>query len=198
VFLIGIQCTPFGDAKKTAKFSITFTKELSDQAQDGRLLLLLSKDDKKEPRFQVNDGLETQLVFGVDVEGMMPGQEIVVDESAFGFPIKSLENIPAVDYHVQALINRYETFNLKTGHTVKLPPDQGEGQQWNSKPGNFYSKPFKVSVDPAKNETINVKMDQKIPPIEGPKDTKYVKHIKLQSKLLLVKPTIQSQQIHKI
>jgi hypothetical protein len=184
VFLIGIQCTPFGDAKKTAKFSITFTKELSNQAQDGRLLLLLSKDDKKEPRFQVNDGLETQLVFGVDVEGMMPGQEIVVDESAFGFPIKSLENIPAGDYHVQALINRYETFNLKTGHTVKLPPDQGEGQQWNSKPGNFYSKPFKVSVDPAKNETINVKMDQKIPPIEGPKDTKYVKHIKLQSKLL--------------
>ncbi len=184
VFLIAIQCTPSGDAKKTAKFSITFTKELSDQAQDGRLLLLLSQDDKKEPRFQINDGLETQLVFGVDVEGMMPGQEIVVDESAFGFPIKSLENIPAGDYHVQALINRYETFNLKTGHTVKLPPDQGEGQQWNSKPGNFYSKPFKVSVDPSKNETINVKMDQKIPPIEGPKDTKYVKHIKVQSKLL--------------
>ncbi len=184
VFLIGIRCTPSGDAKKTAKFSINFTKELSDQAQDGRLLLLLSKDDKKEPRFQINDGLETQLVFGVDVEGMMPGQEIVVDESAFGFPIKSLENIPAGDYHVQALINRYETFNLKTGHTVKLPPDQGEGQQWNSKPGNFYSKPFKVSVDPAKNETINVKMDQKIPLIEGPKDTKYVKHIKVQSKLL--------------
>ncbi len=184
VLLIGIQCTPSGDGKKTTKFSITFTKELSDQAQDGRLLLLLSKDDKKEPRFQINDGLETQLVFGVDVEGMMPGQEIVVDESAFGFPIKSLQNIPAGEYHVQALINRYETFNLKTGHTVKLPPDQGEGQQWNSKPGNFYSKPFKVSVDPAKNETISVKMDQKIPPIEGPKDTKYVKHIKLQSKLL--------------
>jgi len=184
VFLIGIQCTPSGDANNSAKFSITFTKELSDQAQDGRLLLLLSKDDKKEPRFQINDGLETQLVFGVDVDGMQPGQEIIIDKSAFGFPIKSLENIPAGDYHVQALINRYETFNLKTGHTVKLPPDQGEGQQWNSKPGNFYSKPFKVSVDPTKNETINVKMDQKIPPIEGPKDTKYVKHLKVQSKLL--------------
>ena len=184
VFLIGIQCTPSEDTRSTVNFSISFTKELSDQAQDGRLLLLLSKNDKAEPRFQINDGLETQLVFGVDVDGMQPGQEIVIDESAFGFPIRSLKNIPAGDYFVQALINRYETFNLKTGHTVKLPPDQGEGQQWNSKPGNFYSKPMKVAIDPAKNETVNVKMDQKIPPIEGPKDTKYVKHIKIQSKLL--------------
>jgi hypothetical protein len=183
-FLISIQCTPSGDIKSTAKFSISFTKELSDQTQDGRLLLLLSKNNKAEPRFQINDGLETQLVFGVDVEGMLPGQELLIDETAFGFPIRSLENIPAGDYFVQALINRYETFNLKTGHTVKLPPDQGEGQQWNSKPGNFYSKPVKVTINPAENETIKLVMDQKIPPIEEPKDTKYVKHIKIQSKLL--------------
>ncbi|MFN8890619.1 MAG: alpha/beta hydrolase-fold protein, partial [Cyclobacteriaceae bacterium] len=82
------------------------------------------------------------------------------------------------------LINRYETFNLKTGHTVKLPPDQGEGQQWNSKPGNFYSKPTKVYIDSTKNEIIKVVMDQKIAPLKEPDDTKYVKHIKVQSKLL--------------
>ena len=184
VFLMGMQCSPSGDAKSTLRFSITFTKEMSDQKQDGRILLLLSTNEKAEPRFQINDGLETQLVFGIDVDGMQPGQKIVVDESAFGFPLQSLKNIPAGDYFVQALINRYETFNLKTGHTVKLPPDQGEGQQWNSKPGNFYSKPAKVTIDPSKNETIEVVMDQKIPTIEQPKDTKYVKHIKVQSKLL--------------
>jgi Putative esterase len=128
--------------------------------------------------------LETQLVFGVDVDGMKPGDEIVIDESAFGFPLRTLKNIPAGDYFVQGLINRYETFNLKTGHTVKLPPDQGEGQQWNSKPGNFYSKPTKVTIDPTKKETIKVVMDQKIPAQKEPEDTKYVKHIKMQSKLL--------------
>lgn len=184
IFLMAMQCSPSGDTKSSVKFSVSFTKELSDQAQDGRLLLLLSTNEKAEPRFQINDGLETQLVFGIDVEGMQPGQEIVIDQSAFGFPIQSLINIPAGDYFVQGLINRYETFNLKTGHTVKLPPDQGEGQQWNSKPGNFYSKPVKVTVDPTKSETIKVLMDQKIPAIEEPKDTKYVKHIKIQSKLL--------------
>ena len=113
-----------------------------------------------------------------------PGQEITIDETAFGFPKQSLKDIPAGEYFVQALLNRYETFNLKTGHTVKLPPDQGEGQHWESKPGNFYSKPVKVSIDPTKGTSTTIVMDQKIPPIEEPKDTKYVKHIKIQSKML--------------
>ncbi len=184
LFVLAMQCSPDSDTKSPVKFSISFTKELSDQAQDGRLLLLLSTSEKAEPRFQINDGLETQLVFGVDVDGMQPGQEIVVDASAFGFPITSLSDVPGGDYFVQAVINRYETFKLKTGHTVKLPPDQGEGQQWHSKPGNFYSKPSKIKIDPTKRETFKVVMDQKIPPIAEPKDTKYVRHIKIQSKLL--------------
>ena len=185
VFFILAQCVPAGEGTQGSfKFSISFSKEMSDQAQDGRLLLLLSSNEKAEPRFQISDGLETQLVFGLDVEGMKPGEDIVVDGSAFGFPIQSLKNVPSGDYFVQALINRYETFNLKTGHTVKLPPDQGEGQQWNRKPGNFFSKPVKIKIDQAKNETISVVMDQKIPPIEEQKDTKYVKHIKMQSKML--------------
>ena len=166
-------------------FKLSFTKEMSDQAQDGRLLLLLANNNKAEPRFQINDGLTTQLVFGLDVEGMQPGQEITLDASnAFGFPRRSINEIPAGEYYVQALINRYETFNLKTGHTVKLPPDQGEGQQWNRKPGNFYSTPVKVSIDPSRKETVTLVMDQKIPPIEEPKDSKYVRHIKIQSQLL--------------
>lgn len=184
VFLLCIQCSDSADTKSRPKFSISFTKELSEQAQDGRLLLLLSTNNKAEPRFQINDGLETQLVFGVDVEGMKPGDEIAIDVSAFGYPLRNLKDIPAGEYYVQGLINRYETFHLKTGHTVKLPPDQGEGQQWNSKPGNFYSKPTKIYIDSTKNEIIKVVMDQKIAPIKEPEDTKYVKHLKVQSKLL--------------
>ncbi|MFZ5999799.1 MAG: hypothetical protein ACOYW3_04770, partial [Bacteroidota bacterium] len=182
--LLAVQCTPTQTKKSPLTFSISFTKEMADQAQDGRLLLLLANNDKSEPRFQIGDGLNTQLVFGVDVEGMQPGQAITIDDSAFGFPIQSIGSIPAGDYYVQALINRYETFNLKSGKTVKLPPDQGEGQVWHSKPGNFYSKPIKVTLDPAKANTVEISMDQKVPPREEPKDTKYVKHIKIQSKML--------------
>ncbi|MGE0589003.1 MAG: hypothetical protein AB7O48_10560 [Cyclobacteriaceae bacterium] len=180
--IVSLSCQ--NDQRKSVQFAIRFTSELESQAQDGRLLLMLSNNDKAEPRFQINDGLSTQLVFGVDVESMQPGQDIIIDEKAFGFPKRSLAEIPAGKYFVQALINRYETFNLSTGHTIKVPPDKGEGQQWHSKPGNFYSKPVQLDIDPAKNTTYAIVMDQQIPPIEEPEDTKYVKHIKIQSKLL--------------
>lgn len=185
ILLLLALCFRCGPEKKDSiRFSVSFTKEMADQAQDGRLLLMLANNDKSEPRMQINDGLSTQLVFGIDIDGMQPGQEIIVDEIAFGFPIRSLSSIPKGDYYVQALINRYETFNLKTGHKVKLPPDQGEGQHWNTKPGNFYSKPQKISIDPTSSEIFKVVMDQKIEPVKEPVDTKYVKHIKVQSQKL--------------
>jgi hypothetical protein len=148
------------------------------------LLLMLATDNKSEPRFQIDGSLQTQLVFGVDVEDIKPGDDMIVDESAFGFPKRTLRDIPAGEYYVQALLNRYETFHLKTGQTVKLPPDQGEGQQWATKPGNFYSKPVKISIDPGKNSTTKIVMDQKIAPVAEPVETKYIKHLRIQSKLL--------------
>jgi hypothetical protein len=85
---------------------------------------------------------------------------------------------------VQAVLNRYETFHLASGHTVKLPPDNGEGQQVNQKPGNFYSRPAKMTLDPKKEELVRIVLDQEIPPIPDPPETKYIKHVKIQSKLL--------------
>jgi hypothetical protein len=166
------------------RFSISFPKAIGDAPQDGRLLLMLANNDKSEPRFQISEGLNAQLVFGIDVEGMKPGQEVIVDEKAYGFPFTSLNDIPPGEYYVQALINRYETFNLKTGHTVKLPPDKGEGQRWNAKPGNFYSKPIKIKLEKSKSSVTRIVMDQVVAPIEEPKDTKYIRHVKIQSKLL--------------
>jgi hypothetical protein len=177
------HCTQQG-TKSNLKFTISFTPEMSGDAQDGRLMLLLANNDKSEPRFQMGDGYKMQLMFGVDVEGMQPGDKITIDASAFGYPIRNVDEIPAGDYFVQGLINRYETFNLSNGKIVKLPPDQGEGQQWNSKPGNFYSKPIKVTIDPSTSNTVDLVLDQKIPPVKEPEETKYIKHIKIQSKLL--------------
>lgn len=182
LIFFGWQCSPSSSTR--LRFAISFTKEMIDSAQDGHIMLMLANNNQSEPRNQINFGLKTQLAFGLDVDGLKPGEEIFIDESVFGFPVRSIKDIPAGDYYVQALINRYETFHLKNGKTVKLPPDQGEGQHWNTKPGNFYSKPTKVNVNPAKGETIKIVMDQKIPPIQEPANTKYVKHIKIQSKLL--------------
>jgi hypothetical protein len=163
-------------------FEITFSPELISEAQDGRLILMLSVDESAEPRFQIADGPGTQLAFGIDVEGWEPGKAVTVDAEAFGYPIRSLADIPEGEYFVQALLNRYETFNLKDGRVLKLPPDKGEGQVWNRKPGNFYNKPIKVNV--GAGSKIAVTLDQEIPPVTQPSDTKYVKHVKMRSEML--------------
>ena len=53
------------------------------------MLLLISTDNSREPRFQINEDLNTQQVFGIDVDGLKPGQEAIVDASAFGYPVRS-------------------------------------------------------------------------------------------------------------
>lgn len=166
------------------RFAVSFPSDRSNSPLDGRMLLLISKNNDREPRFQINEDLNTQQVFGIDVEGLKPGVEAVFDNDAFGYPVRSLAHVPPGEYWVQALLHRYETFKRSDGHTVKLPMDRGEGQQWSRAPGNFYSKPQKLTIDPRKAETISLKLDQEIPPITPPKDTKYIKHVRMQSKLL--------------
>jgi hypothetical protein len=163
-------------------FKIQFSRELSDEVQDGRLLLMISNNDANEPRFQISDGLSTQLIYGVDVHDMEPGGTVKLDASVFGFPLTSTDEIAEGTYYIQALLNRYETFNLATGHSVQLPPDKGEGQKWNEKPGNFYSAPMKVQLN--QGQTFEISMDREIPPIDPPKDTKYIKHVQMKSDLL--------------
>ncbi len=145
---------------------------------------MLADNPEQEPRFQVSAGLDAQPVFGMNVEGLKPGEARVFDEKVFGFPYTSLADLPPGDYWVQGLLHVYETFNLSTGHTVKLPLDNGEGQQWNRSPGNLYSKPVKVTVPEVGRVTADIVLDQVIPPIPEPEDTEWIKHIKIKSEKL--------------
>jgi hypothetical protein len=171
-------------AQTGPRFQVSFPASRSTVPQDGRIILLISADSSAEPRFQMADGLTTQLAFGIDVDGLRPGQPAVVDRRAWGYPIRSLREVPAGRYRVQAVLNRYQTFRRSDGHTVKLPPDRGEGQQWNAKPGNFYSAPRWIRFDPKSEVAIAVTLDQEIPPPEPPKETKYIRYERIQSKLL--------------
>ncbi len=179
--LVCISCQP---SAPSFSVEVSFSESISTDSYDGRLLLLLSTDESQEPRFQISDGVNTQIVFGKNVEAFTPGQSISFDGSEFGYPIENLMNVNPGEYWVQALLHTYETFELSTGHTVKLPMDNGEGQQWNRSPGNLYSTPVKVEINPKGNTSISIVMDQEIPPIEPPEDTEWIKHIKMKSDLL--------------
>lgn len=165
-------------------FSVRFDSALTDIGQDGRLLLLLSTHDDEEPRFLVDASADTQLAFGLNVEDWQGGTEVVIDKRAIGFPPANLSQVPAGTYYAQALLNRYKDFSLGNGKVVSLPPDRGEGQQWNRKPGNFYSDPVKIEIDESGSGTFALVLDQVIPEIDPPEDTEYVKHIRMRSEML--------------
>lgn len=165
-------------------FTVSFPAKISTESFDGRLILMLSKNNKEEPRFQIADGPSSQLAFGIDVENWKAGTVRTFTSNFFGYPIESLKDVPKGEYYVQVLLHKYETFHRKDGHVVKLPMDRGEGQQWNQAPGNIYSKPLKIKFDPNSKTTVRILLEQEIPPIKEPDDTRYIKNIKIQSKLL--------------
>src|SRR5438067_1274335 len=187
-------------SRKPLAFDVSFTKDISAAPIDGHILLLISKDPSEEPRFQIGGNIESQQMFGVDVDQLAPGAAARVDEKTIGYPLRSLSELPAGDYTVQAVLNVYDSFTLGNGKKVKLPPDKGEGQHWQTKPGNPMSAPQKLHLDPASSGVVKIVMDKKVPPIDQEQaevdstddwykvsdvqtsgDNKWVKHITMQS-----------------
>jgi hypothetical protein len=166
------------------QIQVRFGAEQSASPLDGRLLVILSKDPAEEPRLQINDSPKTQQIFGIDVEGLKPGENAIIDAGALGYPMKSLAQVPAGKYHVQAVLHKYETFHRADGHTVKLPMDRGEGQQWNKAPGNLYSTAREIAIDPMSSAPVSIQLDKVIPPIPAPATTKYIKHEMIRSERL--------------
>ena len=70
------------------------------------------------------------------------------------------------------------------GHTIKVHLDQGEGQDYRRSPGNLVTNVEKVRIDPAKGGVVKIAFAKKNPPIEPPKDTKYVRYLKFRSEIL--------------
>jgi hypothetical protein len=185
---IALACTGDADAPgvRTSRtsFSLTYAAAADPGPLDGRLLLIVARNETPEPRFQTSPGLGGAQIFGMDVDGWTPGAAARIDASVFGFPHSSLAEVPAGDYWVQAVLHEYDTFERAVGPPVKLPMDRGEGQNWRRAPGNLYSTPRLVRFDPAEGAAIEIVLDQVIPPIEKPEDTDYIRHVEIRSELL--------------
>ncbi|MBN2245313.1 MAG: hypothetical protein JW755_05670 [Candidatus Aminicenantes bacterium] len=165
------------------KFTVQYTADAYEGSLTGRVYVMLSRRGEREPRFQVRQA--TGIPFwGQNVSGLLPGQEAVINHSSYGFPLESIRDIPPGDYYVQGFINIYTKFERADGHTLWLHQDRWEGQNWLRSPGNLFSEVKKVSIDPAHPQVISLVCDQVIPPVDIPPDTKWVKRIKFQSKLL--------------
>ncbi len=173
------------DSRDVVSFAVSYPRSVDEGPIDGRVILLIAADEAEaEPRFRVKVGPQAIQVFGTNVDGLKPAEVATIDGDAFGYPLEGLAALPPGEYVVQAVLHRYETFKLATGQQVKLPMDRGEGQRWNRAPGNLYSAPRKIRIDPATSKPIEITLDQVIPPIEPPADTEYVRHVRIKSERL--------------
>jgi hypothetical protein len=172
------------------KFEIFFPENVIDEITNfglqspitGRVYAIISRNQEREPRFQT--GFTGVPIWGKNVYSLEPGEAVLIDEGVFGYPLESIKDIPPGEYYVQGFINIYTEFKRSDGHTLWMHNDQWEGQKWYRSPGNLYSDVKKVYIDPSREKAIKLECKKVIPPVEIPPDTKWVKRIKFQSKIL--------------
>jgi putative esterase len=165
------------------RFEITLPATYK-QPLTGRVFVIIARGADPEPRLQAGSWESRPELMGRDIDQLQPGRSVAIDALTLGFPLKSVRELPAGDYYVQALFNVYTKFTRADGHIIWAHMDQWEGQQFNLSPGNLYSEVQRVHLDPLSGYDVRLSLTKTIPPIQMPADTQYVKHIKIQSKLL--------------
>jgi hypothetical protein len=171
-------------AAATQRFEVSYPATTARGPITGRMFVMVSKNNQREPRLQAGSYNGSIPFYGLDVNGLAPGQGAAMDASILGYPVESLGTLPAGDYYVQALLNVYTEFHRQDGHVIWAHMDQWEGQKWNTSPGNLVSDVQRVHLDPAAGFDVRLALTQVLPPVVVPPDTAWVKHVKIQSRLL--------------
>ncbi len=169
-------------AESKLTFRLSFPPNVQSEPITGRAYVIISRTNEKEPRLQV--GRTGAPFFGRDFENVGPGETIEIDASDLGSPVASLSEIPMGDYFVQGFINIYTEFPRADGHTVWMPNDHWDGQQWERSPGNLHSVSARLTLDPDAGYEHELAIDQLIPAILLPPDTRWVKRFKMASRIL--------------
>src|ERR1700722_14745383 len=154
------------------------------RAHSGPVFGALTRHAESEPRMPVARWQRCTPLFGVDVEQLQPGNAARIDGGTLGDPMRSLRELPAGDYYVQAIVNVYTEFHRTNAPVIWAHNDQWEGQRFNRSPGNLISEVQLVHLDPAVGYAIKLSAGKVSPAGEVPADREWVKHIKIQSKLL--------------
>ena len=149
---------PSGRAK--LRFEVTIPATVRNEATTGRVFVILSRTNQPEPRLQV--GRVGTPFFGHDIVGLAPGRPATVDGRDLGHPIWDLADIPPGTYWVQTMVNIYSEFRRGDGKVVWMHDDQWEGQQWNRSPGNLYSTPRQIAIDPMKESVVQLNPKGKV------------------------------------
>jgi hypothetical protein len=168
-------------AANGSRFEVAMPDKLSGGSITGRLIVAVSTKEEPEPRQTI--GLVGAAIFGVDVEQLKAGAVAVVDEKAESYPLQNLKDLAPGDYFVQAVMIRYDEVHRSDGRVLWVPT-QHQRIPFHMLPGNPYSKVQKLHVDAGGGASAKLELTEVIPPTEPPKDTPWIRHVRIQSKLL--------------
>ena len=159
---------------------------------NGRLFVILTRDSAREPRLQT--GVTGVPFWGMDVRDLRAGSEVTLRDGPdlFGYPLKTLAEIPPGEYWLQALLNVYTRFDRADGRVVEMHDETGEGQDLWRSPGNAISSPMRIRLGEGAATRMALSLDSIIPPIEpvppggalqqgNPADGRLLKFIKFRS-----------------
>ncbi len=185
VFLALAGLASASPAAAQIRFSVTLPDAATEEPVTGRLIVVANRREgaspsTTEPRLMI--GMNGPPAFGVDIENLRPGATVTVDAKSDGFPF-ALDRLPAGDYSVQAVLIRYTRVKRADGHTIWVPlSDQRVIAPMF--PGNPYSKPADVRLDPAAKAPVALTLTEKIGPVERAADTPWIKRVRIESKIL--------------
>lgn len=146
---------------------ITLADGVQPAHPGGRVLVVFADPESKNPlRMIGSTGMDAAPLFGVDAPEWKPGARARIDASSAAFPNGSFAQLKAGEYSVQALL--------------RCNPDL----LTNEAPGNLYSSPQRVRIDPASAGTLKLELSARFEGPELPGDTAEIKFIRLRSERL--------------
>lgn len=155
-----------GAAGTTLRFEVTVAAGLLPTPREGRVLVVLGRDGVPEPRHAIGEtGRAAPPVLGADAT-FGDGKTVVLDRSSALFPLADLADLPAGDYHVQAVFDSNPDLRLVNA------------------PGNLVSPPLRVRLDPARGGVVALTLSRKLPAEQLPADTADVRYLQLRSERL--------------
>lgn len=176
---LGLLLLSSGAWAQGQRFEVTIARSAHAMPVTGRLVIAVAKQETPEPRLSISP--RGPALFAIDLDQLPAERPVVVDERALGYPT-SLAELPAGDYYVQAVVNVYEQVHRADGHTVWVHMNDGTIEFFQFAAGNLYSDVQRVHIGPG--GTARLAVTRVIPPKAPPHDTEWLKHVRIQSRLL--------------
>lgn len=149
------------------RFEVTLGAALAQAPVTGRLFVVAARSDAKEPRLGIGrTGMDADPVFAHDVARVDARRPGVIDGGAAAFPLQRLADLPRGRYVVQAVL------------------DTNQDLKGVNAPGNLYSRPVTLQLDPASARPVRLQLTERLGPDTLPADTDVLRYVKIRSEKL--------------